>query len=98
MYLKNSLKHGEKLQMWLSKLKIAIVQKDTASMQKLLDTTPNFSSEKESTEALYLMANAIELVTNLKDKTQISMQQMKKNIEFLETTQSEITSKLDLKS
>ena len=46
MFLKAYQKLGEKLRMWLSKLKIAIAKKDIDELNKLLDDIPEFSDSK----------------------------------------------------
>jgi hypothetical protein len=84
--------------MWLNSLKIAIVEKDTEKLNKLLDNLPKLEKKEEIEEAIYLLKGANEMVSNLKDKTSASMKQMKKNMDFLNSTQSANTSRFDIKS
>lgn len=84
--------------MWLTKLKIAIVEKNTDALDKLLDETPKFSDAKEIQEASYLLREASELLHSLKDETALSMKQIKKNISFLNSTQAQPSAKLDIRS
>jgi hypothetical protein len=84
--------------MWLTKLKIAIVEKDVDKLSKLMDDLPKLESTEEMTEAVYLIREAAELVYTLKDNASASMKQIKKNLNFLESTQSLQVNKLDIKS
>ena len=98
MFLKYCLNHGEKLQMWLNELKIAVVQKDTESLSKLLGNLPTLDDAKEIESAIYLLAQAMEIVKSRRDATADSMKQIQKNIKFLKSTQSPRKNKLDIKS
>ena len=89
---------GEKLRMWLKKLKIALVQKDIKSLGVLLDDIPTLEDAKEIEEALYLLQEAQKIVQNLKDETASSMAQMKKNIDFLNATTANKTAQFDITS
>lgn len=98
MYLKVYLKLGERVQMWLNKLQIAIVEKDTDKLDELLNTLPEFKNKEEMQKASYLLKEAMVLLLKLKGETSASMKQIKKNLEFLNSTQSNPTNKLDIKS
>jgi len=84
--------------MWLSELKIAVIEKDTDKINSLLDNLPDLKTKEESEEAIYLLKEASNIVHALKDETASTMRQMKKNIDFLKSTQEKAPSKLDLKS
>ena len=84
--------------MWLTKLKIAIVEKDTDTLLKLMDDIPSLSEPKELEEAVYLLREASELVYTLQDETSVSMAQIKKNIAFLRSTETKTSNKLDIRS
>ena len=84
--------------MWLTKLKIAIIEKDTDALDKLLDQSPEFKSKKEMIEASYLLKEALEIVSALKDETSLILKKIKKNRDFLDSTQAPIATKLDIKS
>ena len=84
--------------MWLTKLKIAIVEKNTDNLSKLMENIPKLESVDEMTEALYLIREAAELVYTLQDDASSSMKQIKKNLNFLESTQELQINKLDIKS
>lgn len=96
MFLKGYLMLGEKRRMWLKQFKIAIVQKDIEHLEKLLDNLPKIADTKEIEEALYLLDEAKKIMQNLKDTTAASMVQMKKNIDFLNSTEAKKTAKFDV--
>jgi len=83
--------------MWLTKLKIAIVEKNIEKLDQLMDDIPELETQKEIDEAIHLLREATSLVEGLKDKTSASMKQMKKNINFLKSTQAPRINKLDIK-
>jgi dsDNA-binding SOS-regulon protein len=84
--------------MWLTKLKIAIVEKNTDRLSELMDSIPKLESEKEMTEALYLIKEAEQIVSILRDDASKSMKQIKQNLTFLKVTEAQKSSKLDIKS
>ncbi len=84
--------------MWLKELKIALVQRDISKLEELVDNLPLLEKAQEIDEALHLLAAATTFLTELRDDTQASMIQMKKNIDFLKSTQAPLTSKLDINS
>lgn len=98
MFLKGFQKLGEKPQMWITKLKIAIVGQDTDLINKLLDELPEFSDVKEMQEAMHLLREASILLHTLKDETSQNMKQIKKNISFIKSTQPQLNSKLNIQS
>ena len=63
-----------------------------------MDDIPQLEEKKDIEEALYLIKQASELVYSLQDKTAISMKQMKKNIDFLKSTEPQKQGKFDIKS
>jgi len=73
---------------WLKNLKIAIIEKDTNKLEKLMKDIPSLSDYDEIVEALFLLREATILVTELKDKTFTSMQKMQKHISFLKATEA----------
>lgn len=84
--------------MWLTKLKIAIVQKDTDLLNTLLEDIPKLQDAQEIESALYLLREATELMHILKDETENSMKQLKKNLTYLRSTEVKPSSKLDIRS
>jgi len=82
--------------MWLTKLKIAIVEKNTDNLNKLMDDIPQLEDKKEIEEAIYLLKEASAIVQNLKEGLDKSMKQMQKNIKFLRVTESTASSKFDV--
>ncbi|MEA3371345.1 MAG: hypothetical protein U9Q40_08385 [Campylobacterota bacterium] len=84
--------------MWLTNIKIAIVEKNTDRLNNLLDEVPKFENKQDMEEAMYLLREAAELVYKLQDETTESMKQIKRNMDFLKSTEAPRTAKLDLKS
>ena len=84
--------------MWLTNIKIAIVEKNTDKLNFLLDEAPKFENKQDMEEAMYLLREAAELVYKLQDETSVSMKQMKKNMDFLKSTQPNTSNRLDIKS
>lgn len=84
--------------MWLNSLKVAVIEKDTQKLEELIETLPEFNSKDEMLEAAYILREALELLYTLKDETSASMKQIKKNLEFLESTHNKPKSKLDIRS
>ncbi len=81
---------------WLNNLKIAIVQKDANLLDELLSNMPQEASLEEIESALVLMGEAISMMEELKSSTLISMQNIKKNLKFLQNDEITSTSRLDI--
>ena len=88
---------GETQQMWLTSLKIAIIEKDTQKLADLMEDIPSLTKLEDIQQARYLLQQATELVSNLKDELAISMKKIEKNRLFLEATKKSPISKLDMK-
>ncbi len=84
--------------MWLNQLKIAIVEKNTDRLNELMDDIPQLEKKEDINQAIYLIKEATELVQSLQDETSASMRQMKKNIDFLKSTEHRTSNRLDVKS
>lgn len=84
--------------MWLNQLKIAVSQKDPELLGSLLTEIPELTEKEELDSAIVLLAQAKEIIQNLQDETAASMKQIKKNLEFLKSTEAMKTYKLDIKS
>ncbi len=82
--------------MWLKQLKIAIIEKNTDKLDELLEDIPKLEKKEDIQQAIFLLREATELVHTLKDATSTSMIQMKKNINFLKSTQFQTSNKLDI--
>jgi len=81
---------------WLNELKVAIVTKDTKKIDKLTKKLPEFESVEQMQEGLHLIKEAFLLVNELKNKTQSQLTQIKKNIDFLESTAKQQKNSLDI--
>ena len=82
--------------MWLTKLKIAIVEKNTDSINDLMADIPTLSKTKDLEQAMYLLKEATELVCTLQDETSATMAQIKANLKFLNATKAPAKSTLDI--
>ena len=98
MSLKGSWKHGERPQMWLNKLKIAIIEKNTKALGALLEEIPSFEDKKDIEQAAYLLREAASMVESMRNETAASMKQIKKNLDFLSSTGTTASKKLDIRS
>jgi hypothetical protein len=83
---------------WINSLKVAIIEKDPEALEKLLDDMPQFSKLEEMESAQALLREANVMMQGLKDKTSETMKQLKKNMNFLNSTQAPLSNKLDIKS
>ncbi len=83
--------------MWLTKLKIAIIEKNTDALSELVSDIPKLTDKKDIEEALYLSREALELLYTLKDETALNMSKIKKNLSFLRSTEVQTSTKLDIK-
>ena len=84
--------------MWLTNLKIAIIEKNTDALSDLLDDIPELSKAEDIETAIYLLREAVELLHTLQDETELSMGKIKKNLAFLRSTDVQSSKKLDIKS
>lgn len=84
--------------MWLNKLKIAIVERDAAALDKLMDNPPQLKEKKELEEAICLLKEASDLMHALKNETSASMKQIKKNLDFLRSMDIHTSKSLDIRS
>ena len=87
-----------KQQIWLKKLKGAVVQRNVEQVEKLLEDVPSFNTLKEMQTTLYLLEEAKRVVESLKKETAISMVQMKKNIDFLSSATADKRASFDITS
>lgn len=84
--------------MWLTNLKIAILEKNTQELSELLDDIPKLETKEEMEQAVYLLREASELLHTLKDATGSSMIKIKKSLSFLRSTEATPIQRLDIKS
>jgi len=73
--------------MWLTKLKIAIVEQNINNINNLLNDIPNIKDLEDIETAIYLLKEASSLIHSLKDETKNSMVKIKQNLKFLKSTQ-----------
>ncbi|QOY55935.1 hypothetical protein HUE87_11925 [Candidatus Sulfurimonas marisnigri] len=83
--------------MWLTRFKIAIIEKNIDKLNELMEELPKLEEKREIEEAIYLLREASELIYTLKDETSASMKLIKKNLQFLRSTDIPTSKKLDIK-
>jgi len=83
--------------MWLTEFKIALVEKNTDKLAKLMEDVPHLEKAEDIEQALFLLKQATELVESLKNETAISMKKVKTHISFLKSTQNPQKTKFDIK-
>ena len=84
--------------MWLNQLKVAVVQRDTELLSSLLDDIPTLEDAQDIETALYLLQEATTIMQQLKDETAVSMKQIKKNIDYLNSSVADQKSQFDVTS
>lgn len=84
--------------MWLTKLKIAIVEKDIESLDQLINEIPAFEKLEDIQQALSLTQEASKLLLELKANAENSMKQIKQNLKFIKSTQAPNSGQLNIKS
>ena len=83
--------------MWIKRLQIAIIEKNAEAIDTLMGETPEFENTRDIETAMYLLREALELIYTLKDETAVTIKQLKKNINFLASTQTQTHNKLDVR-
>jgi len=84
--------------MWLKNLQIAIIEKDIEKLDNILnEELPEFEDQEQMEKASYLLKEAAVFLYELKDETSHAMRQIKKNIDFINSTQNKPKNKLDVK-
>ena len=81
---------------WAKKLTVAIATKNTQQIATLTKELPEFSSVEEMRQAQYLIKEAYVLMQELRDTTRRQMQQIKKSIDFIESTSPQQKNSLDV--
>jgi len=84
--------------MWLQEFKIALVEEDTDKLTDLSTQELQFETVAEMEEAMVLIQQAEKLFKRFKDETAVAMKLMKKNIDFVRSTQAPLDNKLDITS
>ena len=84
--------------MWLNQLKVAVVQRDTELLSSLLDDIPALEDAQDIETAIYLLQEATTIMHQLKDETAVSMKQIKKNIDYLNSSVADQKSQFDVTS
>ncbi len=96
MFLESFLLLGEKQLMWLNDLKVALVLQDIKKMEQLLDNIPTLENLEDIKQAKLLIDQMLEVVTQKKEQTTLSMKKIRKNLDFLNATAAQKKHKLDI--
>jgi Arc/MetJ-type ribon-helix-helix transcriptional regulator len=83
--------------MWIEKLQIAIIEKDTDGIDELVSNMPDFTTLDEVKSASSLIKEALKLLKELKKDTGDTLAKLKKHKDFLYVTQQQ-TNKFDVVS
>jgi Arc/MetJ-type ribon-helix-helix transcriptional regulator len=83
--------------MWIEKLQIAIIEKDTDGIDELVSNMPDFTTLDEVKSASSLIKEALKLLKELKKDTGDTLAKLKKHKVFLYVTQQQ-TNKFDVVS
>ncbi|MDD5157992.1 hypothetical protein [Sulfurimonas sp.] len=84
--------------MWLERLQIAIIERDENALKDLLGSPFESNDADEAQRAQFLLLEAVKVIQELKNETKMTMIQLKKNIDFLNSTQLQTHNKLDIRS
>ena len=98
MFLKVYLKHGERQQMWHTKLQIAIIEKNPELIDMLVSEMPDFETREEMESAAALIHEALKLLQQLKNETGETLQKLRKHKDFLNADSSSTLQKIDITS
>ena len=77
---------------------MAVVQRDTELLSSLLDDIPTLEDAQDIETAIYLLQEATTIMQQLKDETAVSMKQIKKNIDYLNSSVADQKSQFDVTS
>ena len=68
---------------WLNSLKIAIIEENITQIETLASNLPEFDSKQKAEEALALISEAINIVSDHRSKTLLAMNKIKQTKAFL---------------
>ena len=83
--------------MWLKELQIAIIEKNTNEIDRLVECMPMYEKMEDMQAAASLLKEANRLMMTLKEETAESMSKIKKTKDFLDATHSKDSSLFDSK-
>lgn len=72
------------MQQWINDFKLAIIDEDVNSIEKLLDTKISSTDMNELRQAKALMDEALTLMQNRKNKVAVQIQKIQKAKKFFE--------------
>lgn len=83
--------------MWLTKLKTALALEEIERISSLVDEMPIFETLEDMEQAAYLLNHAKTLIEEKKSQTAHTMQQLKNNLNILQSSHTNPPSSLNLK-
>lgn len=83
--------------MWLTQLKVALVLGQIDRISALIEEMPTFETLEEMEQAAFLFQQIQAFLEDEKSKTSQTMQQIKNTLNFLQSTQTDLPSSLNLK-
>jgi hypothetical protein len=83
--------------MWLTQLKTALVLGQVDRLSVLIEEMPTFETLEEMEQAAFLFQQIQTFLEDEKSKTSQTMQQIKNTLNFLQSTQTDLPSSLNLK-
>ena len=98
MFLNLFWKLGGKLTVWLNQLQIAIIEKNVDELESLLNSPFESDDINEMKKAQFLLLEAVKVLEELKNEAKTTMIQLKKNIDFLNSTEEQAHNRLDIRS
>jgi len=81
--------------LWLKAFKIAIAERNIEKIDELIQSTPEFESIQSMKEALYLIKEASTLIKESQNDILKTKHKLKKNIDFMQSTQTNRNSRFD---
>lgn len=83
---------------WLNRLKVAVVTRDVPLLDELLSSLPDELEDEERVQALYLLKEGAKMISALQENTLTTMVQIKKNLDFLNSSDgAKVRNTLDIK-
>ena len=84
--------------MWLTKLQIAIIEKNPELISILVAEMPKFEDVDDMKRAASLIKEALKLLHSLKNETGETLKKLQKHKDFLNSAQANQTAKFDVTS
>lgn len=83
---------------WLRELRIAVIEKNIEKVDALTFELPHFETLQDKKDALFLLKEALDILQNAKEDTKKVLSQLRKNIDFLNSTRYSKSSSIDVRT